>query len=279
MLSPSLARWSVIALLALHAAAAVAVGFFAVKNPLGNWDMVPYTALVMRDGAVGSQQLSKQAHEAVHQYIGDERFAAMVAGGAGEAGYQATLFRDPEAFAQNLRFYDVKPAYIGMAKLSSLFTGSPAVATVAASAVAFVLALALFPLYFRRRVLAVAGVWLLIVVGTPPLAIVAAAASPDTLSLLFVTTCAMAAVARRHPAWIAVAGLLAVLSRPDAAFILCPLLLGFAWVDRESGRWKALLAGMVALFALFVCHGNAGAAVVHTVSSHVLRAAGLPRDG
>lgn len=248
-------RWAVLLVLVLHVAACAVLVTLAVRNPLGNWDMTPYAALALRTDGMSAEQVSQRAHDAVRAYIGDERFNRMVAGGQGEAAYQATMFRDAAAFAENLRFYDVKPVYVGLSRLVAPAIGNPAVATVAVSAAAFALALAVFPFFFRHRAVAVVGAWLLVTEGSLPLAIVATASSPDTLSLLFVVVSAMCAVTGRHLAWVLAAGLLAVLSRPDAAFILCPLLLGLAWIHRDDGRWKGWLGAMAVLFLAFVALG------------------------
>lgn len=259
MISPVVIRWAMRALLLLHAMAALALAGFAVREPLGNWDIVPYAALVQRAPGLGAEEVSRLAHDDVRRYLGDARFRSLIAGGEGglgEAAYQARMFREPDALMENLRFYDVKPLYIGLARLADRFTGNAAAAAVAVSAAAFALALAMFPLFFRHRLLAIAGAWLLVLTGSPPLALVAAAASPDSLSLLFATACGLLAVKRKPMAWVAAAGVLAVLSRPDAAFILCPLFLGLAWVRRAEGAWRPPLALMAALFAIFVMLGS-----------------------
>jgi hypothetical protein len=244
------------ALLAVHVLAALVLGVFAWQHPLGNWDIIPYAAVIRGHAGASPSQVSQQAYADVRSYVGDETFLPMIQGGDQDAQYRATLYRDPQALEENLRFYSVKPLYIFLARGAAAWTGNAASAAVFVSSAAFTLLLALFPFAFGRKAIAVAAAWLLVLVGAPPLWLIATCATPDTLALLFTCIAAWLAGSAKRPLFIAAAAALAVLARPDAAFLLCPLLLGFAWLQREDGRFWPLAASCAGLFALFVFLGT-----------------------
>jgi hypothetical protein len=249
-------RALVAALLLLHAIAAFALALNGWRQPLPNWDIIPYAALVRAEPGVAPQALSRLAYGDVRAYVGEAKFTPMVSGGDQDAAYRVRLYQDPAALLDNLRFYSVKPLYVALSKLAMPFTGNAASAAALVSALAFALLLAVFPLFFRHRVLAVALLWPLVLVGAPPLALVTHVATPDSLALLFVVGTVMCAVNRWHAVLVAACAVLAVLARPDAAVLLAPLLLGLAWLQRREGRAWPLTACFAVVMGLFVWLGR-----------------------
>jgi hypothetical protein len=255
-LPQGVARWLVGALLVLNAVAAFALALDGWRKPLPNWDIIPYAALVRAGPGITPEALSKLAYGDVRAYVGEAKFAPMVSGGDQDAAYRIKLYQDPAALQDNLRFYSVKPLYVALSRLALPFTGNAASAAALVSALAFAVLLALFPLFFRRRVLALVLLWPLVLAGAPPLALVNHVATPDSLALLFVVCTAMAAVNGRHGVWVAASAVLAVLARPDAAVLLAPLLLGLAWLQRREGRAWPLVACFAVVMLLFVWLGQ-----------------------
>ena len=243
-------------LLLLHCVAALVLGVHAARNPLGNWDIVPYVALVRQASGLGGQELSRQTYGEIREYFGEARYTQLLAQGNGpDDAYRAAVHESPAALAENLRFYSVKPLYILLSRAATAVVGNAALATVVVSAAAFSLFVMVFPLFFRRRAVAVAATWVLVLTGAPALGVIASCATPDSLGLLFAATAALLAAKRMNPWAVGVLGLLAVLARPDTMFLLGPLLLGLAWLERRDLRGRYLFGILVALSATFLYLG------------------------
>ncbi|MDB5873678.1 MAG: hypothetical protein JWQ07_3120 [Ramlibacter sp.] len=237
--------------LLLHFVAAVLLGVQAVREPLGNWDIVPYVALVRSAAGVSGPALNQQTYAQLQEYLGPKYPQLLAQGGGPDDAYRTAVHDSPAALVENLKFYAVKPLYIQLVRAAAAVTGNAAQAAVLVSAAAFSLFVMIFPLFFRWRVAAVAATWLLVTSGAPALKVIAACATPDSLGLLFAGTAALLAVARTRPALVGVLGLLAVLARPDTMFLLGPLLLGLAWLQRrdtDARHWLAILALLSVVF-------------------------------
>ncbi len=244
------------ALLVLHFIAAAALGVQALRTPLGNWDIVPYVALVHAASGASGEALKNQTYGDLRFYLGPKKFGQLLSQGGGpDDAYRMAVFESPAALVENLKFYSVKPLYIEFVRMAAVLTGNAAQAAVAVSAAAFSLLVMVFPLFFCARVAAVAATWLLVTVGSPALLVIASCATPDSLGMLLATTAALFAVLRGKLVIVAALGMGAVLARPDTMFLLGPLLLGMAWLDRREFRGRYLLAVLVLLSATFLYLG------------------------
>lgn len=246
-----LKRW----VLALHVVAAIVMAVVMVRNPLGNWDIVAYTALIKQADGTAGKELQRQTYADVKAYLGPAFPRVLPEGNTPRDAYRAAMHEDASALEENLRFYVVKPLYIGLARVVALASGSAAFATVAVSSAAFFAFVAVFPFFFAQAaVWAVAGTWALILTGSLPMATLAACATPDALGLLFAGPACLWALQRRSGAWVAIAGLLAVLSRPDTMLLIGPVLAGYAWLDRNrrgangGAAWLGIAAALSVLF-------------------------------
>lgn len=246
--------------LLLHFAAAIALGVQSVRNPVGNWDMIPYTALAHTASGLSPQEVLERTYYDLRQYLGPVKHKELLGHEVGpDEEYRATIAHSPAALTENLRFYSVKPLYIAFTRAAAAVSGNAAQAGVLVSAAAFSLFIMVFPLFFRWRIAAAAATWVLAMPGTlevPPLATIAACGTPDSLGLLFAGTAALVAFRGAAPAVVAALGFLAVLARPDTIFLLGPLLLGLAWLRRReaAGRWT--LAVLALLCVTFVYLGT-----------------------
>ncbi|MES3004034.1 MAG: GtrA family protein [Pseudomonadota bacterium] len=248
--------WPVRGVLALHAIGVLLLAFHAWTHPLGNWDIVPYTALVRAQPGMTAQQVADATFRDVRAYMGEAHYVDLIEGGPPVRAYRMAIHTDPEALRDTLRFYSIKPLYIGLARWASQFTGSGASAGVLVSAAALALLFSVLPLFFARPLLAVGAVWLLLLPGGTPLWLIAACATPDTLGMLLVVLCALTGLRSAHWAAVGALGVLAVLARPDAAFMVVPILLGLAWLRRASGQAVLFALSAAACFALFAFLGT-----------------------
>ena len=141
-------------ILVLNGLAALALGVYSYLNPVGNWDIVPYTALVRASADKDPASLSQQTYSEAQDYLGEEKYQQLITGGDQDSQYGITLHAAPAALIANLRFYSVKPLYIFLSRQVAVLTNNAAAATVMVSAAAFCLFVAISPLFFS---VAVAG--------------------------------------------------------------------------------------------------------------------------
>lgn len=240
-------------ILLLNVLSAISLGISSYRTPLGNWDMIPYVALLRSNEEKDPAELSRQTYAEVHAYVGDQKYERMVSGEGEDGDYRSTLFNTPSALMDNLRFYSVKPLYIFLSRQAAVLTGNAAAATVMVSSIALCLFMAVFPLFFRWPIVAAGLLWTLLFTGEPEYWILAAAASPDSLGMLLAVSTVLLAAMHRCRLWIvAPLAMLAVLARPDTIFILVSLFCGMAWLERKEGRMPGLLFCMVGVVALFL---------------------------
>ncbi|HSI53254.1 MAG TPA: hypothetical protein VK981_04730 [Ramlibacter sp.] len=244
------------ALLVLHVMVAWALALHSWRNPIANWDMIPYAALVRAEAGIPAADLSRAAYSDVRDYVGPEKYPPLIDDPGADRSYRLAVHRDPAALVDNLKFYAVKPLYIFLSRLAFKVTHNSASAAALVSAIAAALLVSMVPFFFRRRIVALAALWPVLLLGDPPLMLIARVATPDSLALLFVVACALACIRNVH--WLVVLALaiLAVLSRPDAAILLVPFLACMAWVRRADGSAPWLLACSAAAFALFFYLGK-----------------------
>ena len=252
-LSAGTTRFLTIAVFLINASAAIYLGIDSYRNPMGNWDIIPYAA-VIRDNSVKDQAaLSRLAYNEVRLYVGEKKYESLVSGEGIDGSYRRAMVEIPEALAANLRFYSVKPLYIFLSKQATALTKNSAAAAVLISAVALSLLIVIFPLLFRWQIVAAFALWALLFTGEPKYSVLGAAATPDSLGILLAVTTVLLAVVRRGSLWIVgPMALLAVLARPDTIFILTSLWIGLAWLERKNGRMLNLAFCFVATTALFV---------------------------
>lgn len=256
---PSAARYTALhkALLAVHVIASFMLAGYHWNKPLGNWDIIPYAALIGAERGMSAADISRRAYADVRAYVGEDVYRPMLDDfGGADSKYRVAVATQPAALVENLRFYSVKPLYLFLSRMAYPFTGNSASAAVLVSALATALTLTAIPFFFAKPALVIAGLWIFLFTGVPQLRLVAACAFPDSLSMLFVTLTALLAFARKPIGWVAGAAILGVLSRPDAAVIIVPLLVGFSWLQRKEGRTVPLLVLAAVVFAIFVTLGK-----------------------
>lgn len=255
LLSSRTSGFLTLSIFILNALAASYLGISSYRNPLGNWDIVPYTALIRQGSDYDQAALSRQVYSEIRRYVGDKRFETIVGGeGEGDDGaYRKRMMEIPEALAANLQFYSIKPLYIFLSKQATALTNNAAAATVLISAIALSLFIVIFPLMFRWSTVAAIALWALLSTGEPKYLILGAAASPDSLGILLAVSTVLLAVIHRCSLWVVTPmALLAVLARPDIIFIITVLFCGLAWLERKDGRLLSLMLCFAGITAVFI---------------------------
>lgn len=146
-------------ILILNALAAFMLVWFGYQHPLGNWDIIPYTALARTKIGQTPQNLSMQTYNDIHTYLGNPAFLRLTGRTESENIYEATIFDNPAALVDNLQLYSIKPFYVFLVRITTFFTLNAAAAAVAVSGTCLALLLLIFPLLFRQSILAVVFLW------------------------------------------------------------------------------------------------------------------------
>jgi len=266
-----LSRW----VLLVHVLAAIVLAVQACRTPLGNWDIVAYTALVKSADGLHGEALSRATYGDVQAYLGPAYPRVLPEGNEPRDRYRAAMHDSPAALEENLRFYVVKPLYIGASRAVAALAGNAALATVIVSSAALFAFVAAFPFFFPQvTVWAIAGTWLLVLTGSLPIVLLASSATPDSLGLLFAGAACLWAVQLRHGAWVAAAGVLAVLARPDTMMLIGPLLVGCAWLDRrkKGANGGAVWLGIAAVLSVLFLYLSAQYVPWSTLMRHTFHA-------
>ena len=205
-------------------------------EPEWNLDGVFYAAAARKPDAPSSAALHTATYREVAEVVPPEPRRALEEG----SSFRYTLRQDPEAFARQLPFYEVKPLYIGLVRAFHR-AGLPAlraahlVPVLSWFAIGLVIAAASARVC-RSAVLACAGAAALLI--TPALTELATLATPDALCALLLVAGAWALYLR--PPVGGVLLVLAVAARPDASLFAGPLLL--AWLSLEPSRRRLVVA-------------------------------------
>ena len=239
-------------ILILNALAAFMLVWFGYQHPLGNWDIIPYTALARTKIGQTPQNLSMQTYNDIHTYLGNPAFLRLTGRTESENIYEATIFDNPAALVDNLQLYSIKPFYVFLVRITTFFTLNAAAAAVAVSGTCLALLLLIFPLLFRQSILAVVFLWCVVLLGNPPLAVIATCATPDSAALFLSTIAALLAVTKRQIWLVSLVSVLAILARPDTIFIFFPLLGALAWLQRHETRARGLLYSLAAVTTTFI---------------------------
>lgn len=263
-----------------------------------NWDMLAYAAIALKEGDPGLR------HSTLWEYVdrdvprhqqallrGDiaEQFGASLPKRFASAGTKPTTDRvadtlqyrkvtatDPQAFAEQLPFYAVKPLYPALIaltmKLTAVVGGGEGIGPVQASVVVAKLAwvcfgVALFLLLRLRLPNGLAALSTVSAMALPMVHALGSYSSPDTLSAAFILLGFVLALRDPSRLWtLAAAGvlLLAIAARPDNLVLLGLLLCWFLWNRRLRLRSALAVGGIGLAWCLGLAHlsNNYGWAVL-----------------
>lgn len=222
----SIAKWSgwrvVSCLLATLAVAYMT--FFALTRPSWEWDIIPYTMIVLKGGASDIATAHAKAYALIEAYTPANVFAELTSLTPNMLAHHA----NPTALASYLPLWECKLGYVLLLKAIAAFA-DPVVAMIAVSLAATLAAFAvLFWQSWRLRGIAgLAWLPLIVVFGLPTMA---SMLSPDPVTILIYTAGFAAFLSAR---W-RVASVLfvaAVFLRPDSAvtnFVLAATMIACA---------------------------------------------------
>ena len=230
------------------------VGVYCFKRPFYNWDMLPYTALILQT----DQYSIKEAHDLAYQLTGEnvpaENYRQLT---DSSHVYRNRMLNNAQAFEKELPFYVVKPLYIGLCYLSYKAGISLPQSTLVPSFISYLLiGLLLFywlSLYLR---LPVTFLIALLIMVSPPLTEVAKTSSPDCLSALLLSGAFYFIIEKPSLQNAFILLVLSVFARLDNALtfflILCIIFFSGKWYRKISVRLFIGLLGLLVLCYLLV---------------------------
>jgi len=222
------------------------VGFYCLKKPFYNWDMLPYTALILKMDHHNINEAHALAYKLVKENVPAKNYRQLT---DSSHAYRNKMFINAEAFNNQLPFYVVKPLYI---TLSYLFFKSGIdlpQATQFPSLISYLLTgLLLFhwlSIYLRLPATFVVS---LLVMVSPPLIEVAKTASPDCLSAFFLLASFYFIIEKPLLGIAFILMALSVFTRLDN-FLNCFIILS---AITFSGRWHKRISFTNFLFLTFL---------------------------
>ena len=217
------------------------MAFFALTRPSWEWDIIPYTMIVLKGGASDIATAHAKAYALIEAYVPANVFAELTSNTPNTQGHHA----NPGALASYLPLWECKLGYVLLLKAIAAFT-DPIVAMIALSLAATVASFAI--LFWQAwRLPGIAGLgWLplIVVFGLPTMA---SMLSPDPVTILVYTAGFAAFLSAR---WRVASALFvaAVFLRPDSAvtnFVLAAAMIACA--PREA---VVVLLGSLGIYLL-----------------------------
>jgi hypothetical protein len=161
----------------------VLMGFYCFKRPYYNWDMLPYSALILKMDHYNTQEAHTLTYKLVRENIPDKNYRQLT---DSSHAYRNSMLNNAGAFNGQLPFYVVKPLYTGFSWVFYKLGISLPQATLIPSFISYLLiGLLLFhwlSIYLGLPI--TFGVASLIMISAPAIS-VASTASPDCLSAFF----------------------------------------------------------------------------------------------
>ena len=158
----------------------VLAAIYCFKRPLFNWDMLPYTDLILRMDHHHAQEAHYLTYDLTKKNVPSKDFHQLT---DSSNVYRFKMSSDPAAFDEQLPFYVIKPLYTGLAYLFYNLGVSLPQATLVPSFISYLL-IGLLLFYWLRIYLSlpITFVISLLIMVSSPLIEVAKLSSPDCLS-------------------------------------------------------------------------------------------------
>jgi len=229
----------------------VAAAFYCFKRPLYNWDMLPYSALVLKMDGYDSKQAFADAYQSAKKSLPPGPYHLLT---DSANAYRYKLSNSFEAFNEQLPFYVIKPLYSSMVYLAYKAGFNLPQATLVPSFISYVLIGLLFffwlSLYLRLSIsLAVA----LLIMISSPLIEVAKLSTPDCLSALLLLGFFYFTIEKPSLLPALVCMCLSVFARMDNV-ISCFLLVTVIYVSKDWNRQVMLKSFLLITILLAACY-------------------------
>ncbi len=226
----------------------VLIGFYCFKRPFYNWDMLPYTALILQLDQYDTKEAHAITYKLAQENIPPANYHQLT---DSSHEYRNRMLNDPRAFNSQLPFYVIKPLYIGIAYLFYKLGVSLPQATLVPSFISYLLiGILLFHwlgVYLRFAI--TFAVSLLIMISSL-LIDIAKTSSPDCLSALLLLG-SFYFIIEKSSLWIAfILMAVSVFARLDN-FLTGFLILCAIYLSRKRGI-KTSLKNFLSITALLI---------------------------
>jgi len=239
--------------LILIAAAAI----YCFKRPLYNWDMLPYSALILKMDGYDDKKAFVYTYESAKENVPPGPYHLLT---DSANAFRYELANNTEAFDKQLPFYVVKPLYTSLAYLAYKLGFSLPQATLVPCFISYLLIGLLFfhwlQLYVR---LSLAFFVALFIMVSSPLIEVAKLSTPDCLSALLLLGAFYFTVEKPSLPFALVCMCLSVFARIDNV-ICCFLLTSTAYASKHGNRRQGLKSFLLITILFAVCYLMVGLA-------------------
>ena len=228
-----------------------AAAVYCFKRPLYNWDMLPYSALILKMDGYDNKKAFAYAYESAKKSLPSAPYHLLT---DSANAYRYELANNTEAFNQQLPFYVVKPLYTSLAYLAYKLGFPLSQATLVPCFISYLLLGLLFfhwlHLYVR---LSVAFFVALFIMMSSPLIEVAKLSTPDCLSALLLLGAFYFTVEKPSLPFALVFMCLSVFARIDNV-ICCFLLTSTAYAGKQWSRQLRFKSFLLISFLFVVCY-------------------------
>ena len=245
---------SCLAVISIYFLFTALMGFYCFVRPLYNWDMLPYTALVLRLDGHSSSEAHTLAYSLVQKSLPADDYRKLT---DSNHVYRSVMMTDARAFERDLPFYVIKPLYIGLAYVFYKAGIALPEATRVPSVISYLL-IGFLLFYWLRLYLSLPITFLasMLVMTSPPFTEVARLSTPDYLSSLFIAAGLFFIIQKPslNKAFIFLG--LSVFVRPDN-IVTCFVVLSFIyigknWYSKIPLRFFLLLVALLCVFYLLI---------------------------
>ena len=230
----------------------VAAGFYCFKRPLYNWDMLPYSALILKIDGYDAKKAFAFTYESAKQNIPPRDYHLLT---DSTNAYRYNLSNDDTAFNEQLPFYVVKPLYTSLAYLAYKAGFSLPAATLVPSFISYLLICLLFFHWLNLHLrLSISFFVSLLIMVSSPLVEVAKLSTPDCLSALLLLGSFYFTIEKPSLPFLLTCLCLSVFARIDNViacfFVMTAICLSKRWYRRITLRNFSLIT---ILFASCYC--------------------------
>ena len=210
-----------------------AAAFYCFKRPLYNWDLLPYSALILKMDGYDAKKAFSYTFEAAKKNIPPGAYYLLT---DSMNAYRYKLANNDQAFNEQLPFYVVKPLYTFLAYLAYKAGFSLLQATLIPSFISYLLiGLLLFYWLSLYLHLSISFLVSLLMMISSPLIEVAKLSTPDCLSALFLLGSFYFTIEKPSLSLTLVCMCLSVFARMDN-IISCFLVMGAIYLSKNWYR-------------------------------------------
>jgi len=229
----------------------VLAAFYCFKRPLYNWDLLPYSVLILQTDRHNTADAFATTYSSAKENIPPKDYRFLT---DSSNAYRYKLANDSASFSAQLPFYAVKPLYISFAYLCYRLGFSLIEATILPSVISYLLiGILLFywlSLYLR---LPVSFIVSFLVMISSPLVEVAKLSTPDSLSALLLVSSFYFILEKPSLFFVTLFMVLSIFARLDNV-IACVLIISLIYFSKKWNRQITRAAFLLIIISFVLCY-------------------------